>query len=64
MINLLISGDLYMDDIFKSQALINSDVAALFTSANFRIVNLEARLTADVTKNKILKTSLNLRMSC
>jgi len=53
-----------MDDIFKSQALINSDVAALFTSANFRIVNLEARLTADVTKNKILKTSLNLRMSC
>lgn len=61
--NILISGDFYISDDFKNKDLIDQSVFDLFDEADYRIVNLEAPLTANEPKNKILKTGPHLRMS-
>lgn len=61
--NILISGDFYISDAFQDKELINQSVIDLFHQADYRIVNLEAPLTAKEPKTKILKTGRHLRMS-
>lgn len=61
--NVLIAGDFYITDSFKNHTLIDSSVEKLFASADYRIVNLEAPLTANEPKNRILKTGPHLRSS-
>lgn len=61
--NILISGDLYISDDFQNKDLIDLTVIDLFQQADYRLVNLEAPLTPDNPKNKILKTGPHLRMS-
>jgi len=61
--NILISGDFVIADEYANNELIDQHVVDLFQQADFRIVNLEAPLTANEPKNKILKTGPHLRMS-
>jgi len=61
--NILISGDFYISDDFQNKELIDQSVLDLFHQADYRIVNLEAPITEDIPKNKILKTGPHLRMS-
>jgi len=61
--NILFSGDFYVSDDFQNKDLIDKSVIDLFDKADYRIVNLEAPLTTDEPKNKILKTGPHLRMS-
>jgi poly-gamma-glutamate capsule biosynthesis protein CapA/YwtB (metallophosphatase superfamily) len=61
--NILISGDFYISDDFQNKDLINQTLIDLFQQADYRLVNLEAPITANEPKNKILKTGPHLRMS-
>lgn len=61
--NILISGDFYISDALKNKNIIDQTVIDIFDEADYRIVNLEAPLTANESKNKILKTGPHLRMS-
>jgi len=58
---ILISGDFYIADSFQNQPLIDQSVKQLFATADYRIINLEAPLTANTSKNRILKTGPHLR---
>lgn len=60
---ILITGDFFVSDNFKGQQLFDPSVIELFESADYRIVNLEAPLTSDEKKNRILKTGPHLRSS-
>lgn len=60
---IIIAGDLFIADDFRSQDLIDKSVIDLFETADYRIVNLEAPITEDNPKNKIIKTGPHLRMS-
>jgi|GEM_PF-3062725 len=61
--NILISGDFFIADEYANKELIDQSVVDLFKQADYRIINLEAPLTANESTNKILKTGPNLRMS-
>jgi poly-gamma-glutamate synthesis protein (capsule biosynthesis protein) len=61
--NILISGDFYISDAYQNKNLIDQTVIDLFQKADYRMVNLEAPITANEPKNKILKTGPHLRMS-
>ena len=61
--NILITGDFYISDSFLNKNLIDQSVIDLFADADYRIVNLEAPITANHAKNKIVKTGPHLRMS-
>lgn len=63
VMNILISGDLYISDSFQNKSLIDQSVIDLFEKADYRMINLEAPLTANEPKNKIMKTGPHLRMS-
>lgn len=60
---ILIAGDLFVSDQFYNANIIDKSVQDLFSKADYRIVNLEAPITEDNPKNKILKTGPHLRMS-
>jgi poly-gamma-glutamate synthesis protein (capsule biosynthesis protein) len=60
---IIIAGDLFIADDFRSQDLIDKSVIDLFETADYRIVNLEAPINEDNPKNKIIKTGPHLRMS-
>lgn len=60
---IIIAGDLFIADDFRSQDLIDKSVIDLFETADYKIVNLEAPITEDNPKNKIIKTGPHLRMS-
>ncbi|NMB95489.1 MAG: hypothetical protein GYA02_02600 [Clostridiaceae bacterium] len=49
---IIIAGDLFIADDFRSQDLIDKSVIDLFETADYKIVNLEAPITEDNTKNK------------
>lgn len=61
--NILITGDFYISDDFQNKDIIDQSVIDLFQKADYRMVNLEAPLTTNEPKNKILKTGPHLRMS-
>lgn len=61
--DILIAGDLFIADYFRSQGLISQSVENLFRHVDYRIVNLEAPITNENPKNKLLKTGRHLRMS-
>lgn len=61
--NILITGDFFIADEYANKELIDQSVVELFQQADYRIVNLEAPLTANEPKNKILKTGPHLRMT-
>lgn len=61
--NLLIAGDFFISESFKNQPLIDDSVEELFATTDYRVVNLEAPLTSNEPKNKILKTGPHLRSS-
>lgn len=61
MMNTLIAGDFYIADNFRNQQLVNNSVEKMFVSADYRIVNLEAPLTDNAPKNRIIKTGPHLR---
>lgn len=61
--NILISGDFYISDAYQNKDLIDKSVIDLFDEADYRMVNLEAPITVNEPKNKILKTGPHLRMS-
>ncbi len=61
--NILIAGDFFIADSFKNQPLIDNSVKELFAAADYRIVNLEAPLTANEPENRILKTGPHLSSS-
>lgn len=58
--NILIGGDFFISDSLNEQPLIDRSIEELFYSANYRIVNLEAPLTANNPKNRIIKTGPHL----
>lgn len=60
---LIITGDFVVTDDFQGQKLIDESVKDLFEKADYRIVNLEAPITPNNPKNKILKTGPHLRTS-
>ena len=60
---LLITGDFFVSEHFKNQSLIDDSIKKLFSSADFRIANLEAPLTANEPKHRIVKTGPYLRSS-
>ena len=60
---ILIVGDLFVSDQYYDNDLIDKSIQDMFSSADYRIVNLEAPITEDNPKNKILKTGPHLRMS-
>jgi hypothetical protein len=60
---IIIAGDLYIADDFRNQDLIDKSVIDLFETADYRIVYLEALITDENSKNKIIKTGPHLRMS-
>lgn len=61
--NIFISGDFFIADEYVNKELTDQSVVELFQQADYRIVNLEAPLTANEPKNKILKTGPHLRMT-
>ena len=61
--NILIAGDFFISDNYQGHELIDKSVQELFEKADYRIVNLEAPITKDISKNKILKTRPHLRTS-
>jgi poly-gamma-glutamate synthesis protein (capsule biosynthesis protein) len=61
--NILISGDFYISDVFQNKDLFDQSVIDLFQQADYRMVNLEAPITANEPQNRILKTGPHLRMS-
>ena len=60
---ILIFGDFVIADEYANKEIIDQSVVDLFHQADYRIVNLEAPLTANEPKNKILKTGPHLRMT-
>lgn len=58
--DLLITGDFYISDDYRGKSLFDSSVIDLFNRADYRIVNLEAPITAKNKLNKILKTGPHL----
>lgn len=60
---LLIAGDFYISDSNPAGDLFDPSVVSLFDRADYRIVNLEAPITADIRRNRILKTGPHLRAS-
>ena len=52
--NILIAGDIFISDEFKGQNLIDKSIISLFENSNYRIVNLEAPITNDNSKDKII----------
>lgn len=60
---ILITGDYFVSDQFNSENLIDDSIQELFDQADYRIVNLEAPITENNSKNKIIKTGPHLRMS-
>jgi poly-gamma-glutamate synthesis protein (capsule biosynthesis protein) len=63
MANLLIGGDFYISDDCRGKDLFEIAVINLFANADYRIVNLEAPITINNRKNKILKTGDHLQSS-
>ncbi len=61
--HLLISGDFFIADKFTNKEIIDQSVVVLFQQSDYRIINLEAPITSNNPKNKILKTGPHLRMS-
>lgn len=59
--NLLIAGDFFISDNYRGRSLFNSAVTEAFAGADYRIVNLEAPITAEIKQNRILKTGPHLR---
>lgn len=60
---ILITGDFVITDDFMGNNLIDNSVEELFKNADYRIVNLEAPVTRNDPKNRILKTGPHLRVS-
>src|SRR5690554_6283161 len=60
---ILIAGDLFVSDQYYKNNIIDKSIQDLFSSADYRIINLEAPITNDRSKNKIIKTGPHLRMS-
>lgn len=58
---ILITGDLVITDDYKGKDLIDQSIEKLFSEADYRLVNLEAPITENTSKNKILKTGPHLR---
>lgn len=58
---LLFTGDFYISDELQGKDLFDASVVLLFDQADYRVVNLEAPVTADTRENRILKTGPNLR---
>lgn len=63
MMKITISGDFFIADEYANKELIDPSVVDFFQQADYRIINLEAPLTVNEPKNKILKTGPHLRMS-
>ncbi len=61
--NILIAGDFFISDEFRNKDLIDQSVIDAFDNADYRMVNLEAPVTADNPNNNILKTGPHLRTS-
>lgn len=59
-LNILIAGDFYVSDHFKERNLIDKTIQDLFKQSDYNIVNLEAPLTGNNPKNKIIKTGPHL----
>lgn len=60
---IIIAGDLYAADEFRSKKIIDKSVIDLFENTDFRIINLEAPITPNNQHHKITKTGPHLRMS-
>lgn len=60
---ILIAGDLHISDGFRGQTLWDPSVAALFAAGDYRLVNLEAPITAGRSEDRILKTGPHIRSS-
>lgn len=60
---ILIVGDLFVSDQYYDNDIIDKSIQDMFSSADYRIVNLEAPITEDESNNKIIKTGPHLRMS-
>jgi len=58
--NIIIGGDFFISASSKKKPLIDKSIEEVFASANYRIVNLEAPLTDNDHKNRILKTGPHL----
>lgn len=52
-----------MSEDFESKKVLNEKIINFFKSFDYRIVNLEAPITSNLTRNKINKTGPHLRMS-
>jgi len=59
--NTLIAGDFYIADNFQNQQMVDNSVEQLFSSADYRIVNLETPLTDNAPQNRIIKTGPHLQ---
>lgn len=59
---LLIGGDLFFKKKYSSKRMVGESVQNLFDEADFRILNLEAPVTAGKEFNQIEKTGPHLRM--
>jgi poly-gamma-glutamate capsule biosynthesis protein CapA/YwtB (metallophosphatase superfamily) len=60
---ILITGDLHVSDPYRGKTLWDPQVAALFAAADFRLVNLEAPITAGRKEDRILKTGPHIQAS-
>jgi poly-gamma-glutamate synthesis protein (capsule biosynthesis protein) len=60
---IIITGDFYISDKYKDSNLFDSSITEVLFNADYRIVNLEAPITKNYPKNKIIKTGPHLRMS-
>jgi poly-gamma-glutamate synthesis protein (capsule biosynthesis protein) len=58
---ILLTGDLFVSDRYRDRSLFDPSVAALFAAADYRVVNLEAPITAGADEHRILKTGPHLR---
>jgi hypothetical protein len=59
--NIIFGGDLYISDEFDGHDLADEPVVRLFGQADYRVLNLEAPLTANIPGNRIFKTGPHLR---
>lgn len=60
---ILITGDLFVSDQYFSKNIFDKSIQDLFSTSDYRIINLEAPITDDRSENKIIKTGPHLRMS-
>lgn len=58
---IIIAGDLVITDDYGRKDFIDQSVEKLFSEADYSIVNLEAPVTENTSKNKILKTGPHLQ---